>query len=110
MSTRGESARNLFLQGYTCAQAVVLAFEDMTGLDRATAARLASGFGGGMGRMREVCGAVSGGVMVVGMVTGLDTLVPEEKNKLYALEREFAEMFKSKAGSYICRELVCVHI
>ena len=64
MGIRGDKAKNLFLQGYTCAQAVVLAFEDVTGLERTVAARLASGFGGGMGRMREVCGAVSGMFLV----------------------------------------------
>ena len=55
-----EKARALFLEGYNCAQAVFCAFEDLTGLDRETSARLASSFGGGMGRMREVCGTVSG--------------------------------------------------
>ena len=70
MGTRGEHAKELFLQGYTCAQAVVLAFEDVTGLDRTVAAKLSSGFGGGMGRMREVCGAVSGMFMVYDLVCG----------------------------------------
>jgi C_GCAxxG_C_C family probable redox protein len=106
---RRQKAEEFFHYGYNCAQSVVLAYEDMLGVDRDTLLKLSAPFGGGVGRLREICGAVSGGVMVIGMVTGLDTLVPEEKNRLYALEREFAEMFKSKAGSYICRELVEMH-
>ena len=65
-----EKARQLFLEGYNCAQAVVCAFEDMTGLDRETSARLASSFGGGMGRLREVCGTVSGALLVLGLLCG----------------------------------------
>ena len=68
-----------------------------------------SPYGGGMGRLREVCGAVSGAVMVISLLTGLDTLVPEEKKELYALERQVAERFKERAGSYICRDLIAVH-
>ena len=64
-----EKARALFLEGYNCAQAVLCAFDDMTGLDRETSARLASSFGGGMGRMREVCGTVSGALLVLGQLS-----------------------------------------
>ena len=65
-----EKARALFLEGYNCAQAVLCAFDDLTGLDRETSARLASSFGGGMGRMREVCGTVSGALLVLGILCG----------------------------------------
>ena len=68
--SHSEIARQLFLDGYNCSQAVLCAFEDVTGLDRETAAKLSSSFGGGMGRMREVCGCVSGALMVLGMVCG----------------------------------------
>ena len=65
-----EKARALFLEGYNCAQAVMCAFDDLTGLDRETSARLACSFGGGMGRMREVCGTVSGALLVLGQLCG----------------------------------------
>ena len=66
-----EKARALFLEGYNCAQAVLCAFDDLTGLDRETSARLASSFGGGMGRMREVCGTVSGALLVDTRIPGI---------------------------------------
>ena len=108
MSARGDGAKELFLQGYTCAQAVVLAFEDITGLDRVTAARLASGFGGGMGRMREVCGAVSGMFMVYDLVLGYsEPGDAESKKRVYADIRELAQRFKAQSGgSIVCRELL----
>ncbi|MBQ7381204.1 MAG: C_GCAxxG_C_C family protein, partial [Clostridia bacterium] len=68
--TREQKAREYFLEGYNCAQAVLLAFGDLTELDNETLAKLASPFGGGMGRMREVCGAVSGMLMAKGLVGG----------------------------------------
>jgi len=65
-----DKARGLFKEGYNCSQAVLLAFSDVTGLDDNTALMLASSFGGGMGRLREVCGAVSGMFMVIGILCG----------------------------------------
>ena len=108
MGNRGELAKQLFMQGYTCAQAVVLAFEDLTGLDRTVAAKLSSGFGGGMGRMREVCGAVSGMFMVYDLVCGYSEPGDMESKKcVYADIRELAERFKAKSGgSIVCRELL----
>ena len=108
MIKRGERAKELFLQGYTCAQAVVLASEDMTGLDTTTAAKLSSGFGGGMGRMREVCGAVSGMFMVYDLVCGYSEPGDmESKKRVYADIRELAERFKAQSGgSVVCRELL----
>ena len=70
MTGHAERARELFLQGYNCSQAVVCAFEDVTGLDRDTSARLASSFGGGLARMREVCGTVSGAALVLPLFIG----------------------------------------
>ena len=102
-----DKAKQLFLQGYNCAQAEVCAFDDRTGLDRETAARLASSFGGGMGRMREVCGTVSGALLVLGLVCGYaDPASPEAKKAHYAHVREFARRFREKSGSIICRELL----
>lgn len=108
MGARGDRARQLFIDGYTCAQAVLLAFEDVTGLDRVTAAKISSGFGGGMGRMREVCGAVSGMIMAYDMICGYSEPGDmESKKRAYAEIRELAERFKAKSGgSIVCRELL----
>ena len=108
MGERGERAEALFLQGYTCAQAVLLAFEDITGLEHTTAAKLSSGFGGGMGRLREVCGAVSGMFMVYDLVCGYAELGDmEAKKRTYADIRELAARFSAQSGgSIVCRELL----
>lgn len=107
MSKHGDLAEKLFREGYNCSQAVLLAFEDVTGLDKDTAAKLASSFGGGLGRMREVCGAVSGASMVLGIVKGYsDSKDAEAKKAHYKLIQEFAARFKKKNGSIICRELL----
>lgn len=106
---RGERAQAYFQEGYSCAQAVLLAFPDLTGLDERTAARLGSSFGGGMGRMREVCGAVSGALMVLGFVLGYDDpKAPDAKNAHYARVRDFAARFRERSGgnSILCRELL----
>ena len=102
-----EYAVDLFVQGYNCAQAVAVAFCDMTGLDENTAARMASSFGGGMGRMREVCGAVSGMLMVAGVLYGYDGSEDDEtKMAHYALVQDLAGQFREKVGSIICREIL----
>ena len=100
-------AAELFCKGYNCAQAVMLAFCDVTGLEKDAAARMASSFGGGMGGLREVCGAVSGMLMVAGYLYGYD--VPGDdgvKKAHYQLAQEFAGKFREKMGSIICRELL----
>ncbi|MBP1548647.1 MAG: C_GCAxxG_C_C family protein, partial [Oscillospiraceae bacterium] len=80
MSERGDKAKALFESGYNCAQATLIAFTDITGLSEETSAMIASGFGGGMGRMREVCGAVSGMFMAANMIFGYsDPKAFEEK-------------------------------
>ena len=102
-----EIAKQLFFNGYNCAQAVLCAYDDITGLDRTTSAKLASSFGGGMGRMREVCGCVSGALMVLGLVYGYDDPADNEaKRNHYALVQRFAEEFRKENGSIICRELL----
>ena len=107
MINHAKRAEELFLEGYNCAQAVFLAFNDLTGLDFETAARLSSPFGGGMGRMREVCGAVSGALMVLGLLKGYsDPKDQAAKREHYALVQEFARRFKEERGSIICRELL----
>lgn len=103
----GERAEMLFKQGYNCAQAVFIAFCDEMNIDEETAAKLASSFGGGMGRMREVCGAVSGMFMVAGMLFGYaDPEAGVEKKEHYARIQELAGEFKQQNGSIICRELL----
>lgn len=105
--THPEKAEKLFRNGYNCSQAVLLAFSDKTGLDDKTAAKISSSFGGGLGRMREVCGAVSGASMVLGLVYGYDN--PEDyesKKNHYHLIQKFAQRFKEKNSSIICRELL----
>lgn len=105
--TRPEKAKELFENGYNCAQAVFCAFEDVTGFDRETALRFSAGFGGGMGRLREVCGAVSGMTMVLSCAfASTDPNDREKKKELYALIQQAAGDFKAENGSYICRELL----
>ena len=102
-----ERAKGLFTDGYNCAQAVLCAFDDVTHLPQETAAKIASGFGGGIGRMREVCGAVSGAVMVLDMVGGyFDPKAAAEKTAHYARVQEFARRYRAETGSIICRELL----
>lgn len=104
---RAEAAKQNFLTGCNCAQAVFTAFGDLTGLDEATAMKIASSFGGGMGRLREVCGAVSGMFMALGLLYGEDRR-PEHEQKAahYARVQELAARFKEENGSIICRELL----
>ena len=100
-------AREYFKDGYNCAQAVFMAFSDKTGVELKAAAMLSSSFGGGMGRLREVCGAVSGCFMVLGAVMGYsDPKDTEAKKKHYEIIQEAAEMFRRENGSIVCRELL----
>lgn len=105
--THAEKARDLFLKGYSCSQSVFLAYCDLTGIDEKTAALLASSFGGGMGRMREVCGAVSGMLMAAGMLYGYDSPnAAGEKAAHYARVQELARRFKARNASIICRDIL----
>ena len=105
--THSELAKKNFESGCNCAQAVLLAFSDRTGLDEATAMKLSASFGGGMGKLREVCGAVSGMFMAAGMIYA-DDHVPTQEAKAahYEKIRTLAARFKEENGSYICRELL----
>ena len=103
----GMKAAELFLSGYNCAQAVAVAFCDVTGLEERQAARMASAFGGGMGRMREVCGAVSGMLMVLSYLYGYDTPGDDiSKKRLYGEVQALAGAFRAENGSIICREIL----
>ena len=102
-----EKSFELFKSGYNCAQAVAVSFCDLTNLSETTAARMASSFGGGMGRMREVCGAVSGMFMVLGLLYGYDDPKADtEKKQLYTDVQALAEEFRKEAGSILCREIL----
>jgi C_GCAxxG_C_C family probable redox protein len=103
----GIKAAELFLGGYNCAQAVAVAFCDLTGLEEKQAAKMASAFGGGMGRLREVCGAVSGMLLVLGILDGYDDPTDDAAKKaLYSRVQELAREFREENGSIICRELL----
>ena len=104
---RGELAYDYFVSGYNCSQSVALAFSDVLGIEKDALARLSSGFGGGMGRMREVCGCFSGIVMVLSQVYGYsDPKANAEKKALYEKIRAAAEKFREDNGSIICKELL----
>lgn len=104
---RADKAKRLFCEGYNCSQAVTAAFCDLIDMDEKTAVKLVSGFGGGVGRMREVCGAVSGAVFILNALYGYDSKEDfESKKQLYEIIRAFAEKFKAENGSIICRELL----
>jgi len=106
-SVHAQRAMALFKEGYNCAQAVFLAFADKYDMDETSAARLASSFGGGLGRMREVCGAVSGMAMVAGMLYGYDSPTDYEGKTLhYARIQELAGKFTEVNGSIVCKELL----
>ena len=104
--TRIEEAVTLFRQGFSCSQAIMAAYGPTIGLDRETALKIASGFGGGMGRLAETCGAVTGAFMVLGLKFGSATEDREGKEMAYALVREFAAQFKDIHGSLVCRDLL----
>ena len=107
MGIYSEKAAHNFLSGYNCAQAVLLAFAGKAGLEPEYALKLASSFGGGMGRLREVCGAVSAMFMVAGILKGYTEPADDEiKAKHYALIQDLASEFKSKYNTIICRELL----
>ena len=102
----GIKAMELFLEGYNCAQAVAVAFGDVTGLDEKVSARMVSAFGGGMGRMREVCGAVSGMFFVLSYLYGYDEPDDKAKKELYTTVQALAGQFREQVGSIICREIL----
>ncbi|MBP5610745.1 MAG: C_GCAxxG_C_C family protein [Clostridia bacterium] len=104
---RRDKAQGYFKQGFNCAQSVVMAFCDLTGLSESESARLASSFGGGLGLLREVCGAVSGMAIVAGILYGYDDpKVIGASAVHYALVQELANAFRARNGSIICRELL----
>lgn len=109
--TRKEKAMQSFLDGYNCAQCMMIAFEDMLTIDLEMALKIASPFGGGMGRLREVCGSVSGMFMVLGFVKGY--CEPDDyvgKKELYEHIQELARRYEEANGSIICRDLLGLNV
>ena len=104
--SRAERAKEYFLQGYACSQAVALAFSDLMGVDEATISKMMLPFGGGMGRLRLTCGAVSGMAAVIGAIFAEAENTPENKKRTYAIVQELCNQFKAENGSLICAELL----
>ena len=102
--TKGEIAKNNFQNGCNCAQAVLLAFCEDYGMERETALTIAAGFGSGMAGLRETCGPVTGANMVIGLAKGKNRM---EANRTF---REFADRFREKNGSLVCKELLAARI
>ena len=107
MSIRSEIATTRFLSGYNCAQAVLDAFRDETGVDEDLALKIATGLGAGMGRKQEVCGAVTGGILVLGLRHGRGTADDRSATEqTYLRTRELMDRFAAKHGSCLCRQLL----
>ena len=109
--TRKEKAMENFKKGYNCSQSIVLAFADMLPMDEKTLLKMACSFGGGMGRLREVCGSVSGMFIIAGLLYGYDG--PETgdiKAEHYARIQELAHKFEEKHGSIVCRNLLGLNV
>ena len=105
--TRKEQAMEYFKEGYNCAQSVFLAFCDLTGFDKITALHISAPFGGGFGRQREVCGAVSGMCMALGVLYGYDDATDTcAKAAHYKAVQDICAEFRNRVGSIICRELL----
>ena len=96
----------LFSEGFNCAQSIVAAYAPSLGLDREAALKIASGFGGGMGRLAETCGAITGAFILLGLKFGAAAAEREAKEAVYARVREFAAKFKACHGSLVCRDLL----
>lgn len=102
-----KKAEELFGEGYNCAQSVYMVFAQEKGIPAEMAARISSSFGGGMGRLREVCGAVSGMFMAAGLYFGYsDPKGHAEKTEHYKRIQQLAASFREQNGSIICRELL----
>lgn len=102
--TKGEIAKNNFQNGCNCAQAVLLAFCEDYGMERETALTISAGFGSGMAGLRETCGTVTGANMVIGLAKGKNRM---DANRTF---REFADRFREKNGSLVCKELLAARI
>ncbi len=107
--TKAEKAKALFLEGYNCAQATFGAFAEDYGLDQGVAMTLSAGLGGGIGRLRETCGAVTGATLAVSLAMGsFDLHNPEAKTRVYEEIRRVVEIFEAETGSIVCADMIGV--
>jgi len=107
LEKRTEQALTYFNDGYNCSQAVFMAYSDLYNMDKELAAKISSSFGGGMGRLREVCGAVTGMFMVLGLhYPAIDVKDKAAKTTNYAAVQRTAAEFKQEMGSFICADLL----
>ncbi len=104
--SRSERAKEYFLEGYTCSQAVTLAFADIVGVEKETLTKLTLPFGGGLGRMRLTCGAVSGMAAIIGLAFGEAERSAENKKTVYGIVQELCGKFQAEYGSLLCGELL----
>jgi len=106
MGLRGDQAAAYFMKGYNCAQSTAAPFADLAGLSEESVLRMASGFGAGIGRLREVCGAVNGAVLILSLLYGSPD--PQDKTAIYTHVQDFAGRFRSANGydTLICRQLL----
>ena len=104
--SRAERAKELFTQGYACSQAVVLAFADVVAVREEELSKLTLPFGGGLGRLRLTCGAVSGMAVVIGLLCASAENTPENKKNTYAITQELCAKFQAENGSLICADLL----
>jgi C_GCAxxG_C_C family probable redox protein len=104
--SRAERAKEYFMKGYACSQAVALAFADKMAISEADIVKLSLPFGGGLGRLRLTCGAVSGMAMVIGAVFSSAEQSAENKKEVYALVQEVCARFQNELGSLICADLL----
>ena len=101
-----ESSLSRFADGFNCSQAVLSVYAEQLGLDDEVALKITAGFGGGMGRMADTCGAVTGAFMVLGLLHGTTTVDRESKERVYGLITDFARRFKARHGAIVCRDLL----
>ena len=104
--SRAERAKEYFMHGYACSQAVALAFSDLTSLSEEQISKLCLPFGGGFGRQRLVCGAVSGFTVVLGLLFSESEASAENKKLVYQIEQKLCADFKAQTGSLICNDLL----
>ena len=104
--SRAERAKELFTQGYACSQAVALAFADVLAVNETELSKLTLPFGGGLGRLRLTCGAVSGMAVVIGLLCAKAENTPENKKNTYAITQELRSKFQAENGSLICADLL----
>lgn len=105
-NNKAEKALSYFTEGFNCSQAIILAYNEQFGLDKEIALKLASPFGGGIGRLGKTCGVVLGAFMVIGLKYGNTGLEPLAKEKMYGIVNDFVESFKSRNNTIVCKELL----